>query len=56
MPVRFEVQLNDERPIRAGDEAIGVLTTMVTYVAARQEIELHVGGLLTPPSGTEHVE
>jgi hypothetical protein len=56
MPVRFEVQLNDERPIRAGDEAIGVLTTMVTYVAARQEIELRVGGLLTPASGKEHVE
>jgi hypothetical protein len=57
MPLRFEVQLNDETPIRAGDDAISVLTAMVTYVASRHEIELRVGGLLTSQSsGKEHVE
>jgi hypothetical protein len=53
----FEVQLNDDTPIRAGDDAISVLTAMVTYVASRHEIDFRVGGLLAhQPSGTEHVE
>ena len=53
----FQVQLNDETPIRAGDVAISVLTAMVTYVASRHEIEFSVGGLLArQSSGKEHVE
>ena len=57
MPLGFQVQLNDETPIRAGDDAISVLTAMVTYVASRHEIELRVGGLFAPQSsGKEHVE
>jgi hypothetical protein len=45
MPLGFQVQLNDETPIRAGDDALSVLTAIVTYVASTQEIELRVGGL-----------
>jgi hypothetical protein len=57
MPLGFQVQLNDETPIRAGDDAISVLTAMVTYVASRQEIELRVGGLFArQSSGNEHVD
>jgi hypothetical protein len=49
--------LNDDRPIRAGDDAMSVLTAMVTYVASRQEIEVRVGGLIADQSsGKEHVE
>jgi hypothetical protein len=39
MPLAIQVQLNDETPIRAGDDAVSVLTAMVTYVASRQETE-----------------
>ena len=57
MPLVFQVQLNDETPIRAGDDAISVLTAMVTYVAARQGIELRIGGLFERhSSGKEQVE
>ena len=57
MPLGFKVQLNDETPIRAGDDAVSVLTVMVTYVASRREIELRVGGLFAPQSsGREHVD
>jgi hypothetical protein len=56
MPLGFHVQLNDETPIRAGDDAISVLTTMITYVARSHEIELRVGGLwVSQSSGKEHV-
>lgn len=56
MPLGFQVQLNDESPIRAGDDAISVLTATVTYVASIQEIELRVGGLFARQgSGKEHV-
>ena len=57
MPLGFQVQLNDETPIRAGDDAISVLTAIVTYVASRQEIELRVDGLFArESSGNEHAE
>jgi len=57
MPLAFLVQLNDETPIRAGDNAISVLTAMVTYVASSQEIEVRVGGLFASQSpGREQVE
>ena len=57
MPLGFQVQLNDETPIRAGDAAISVLTAVVTYVVSRHEIELRVGGLFAPQSSAkEHVE
>ena len=57
MPLGFQVQLNDETPIRAGDDAVSVLTATVTYAASRQEVELRVGGLLArQSSGKEHVE
>ena len=57
MPLGFHVQLNDETPIRAGDDAISVLTAIVTYVASRHEIELRVGGLFVRQSSEkEHVD
>src|SRR5262245_8781017 len=57
MPLGFQVQLNDEAPIQAGDDAISVLTAAVTYVASRHEIELRVGGLVaSQSSGKEQVE
>lgn len=57
VPLGFHVQLNEETPIRAGGDAISVLTAMLTYVASRHEIELRVGGLLAHhSSGREHVE
>jgi hypothetical protein len=57
MFVAFHVQLNDETPVRAGDDAASVLTALVTYVASRQEIELRIGGLLqSQSSGKEHVD
>jgi hypothetical protein len=57
MALGFQVQLNDETAIQAGDDAISVLTAMVTYVASRREIELRVGGLFArQSSGNEHVD
>jgi hypothetical protein len=57
MPLGFHVQLNDHAPIRAADDAVSVLTAMITYVASRQEIELRVAGLFARQSpGKEHVE
>lgn len=56
MPLGFQVQLNEDRPIRAGDDAMSVLTAMVTYVASRQEIDVRVGGMFAHQSGNEHVE
>ena len=46
MPVGFQVQINDEAPIRAGDEHISVLSAILSYVSARNELELSVGGLI----------
>ena len=57
MPLAFLVQLNDETPIRAGDNAISVLTAMATYVASSREIEVRVGGLFASQSpAQEQVE
>jgi hypothetical protein len=57
MPLGFQVQVNDEKPIQAGDDAISVLAATVTYVAARQEIELRVGGLFAhQSSANEHAD
>jgi hypothetical protein len=57
MPLVFQVQVNDDAPIRAGDDAMRVLTAIVSYVASRQEIELSVSGLVgNEASGNEHAE
>ena len=55
--IGFDVQVNDDAPIRAGDTAISVLTAVVSYAVSRNEIELRVGGLIAPDSSPrEHVE
>ena len=53
MPLGFQIQVNEDAPIRAGDDALDVLTAVMTYVASRHETELHVAGLF---AGKEHVE
>ena len=57
MPLVFQVQVNDDAPIRAGDDAVRILTAIVSYVASRQEIEFSVGGLIgRESSGNEHAD
>jgi hypothetical protein len=57
MPLGLRVQLNDEPPIEAGDDAISVLTAIVSYVASRQELEVRVGGMFARgSSGNEHAD
>jgi hypothetical protein len=57
MPLVFQIQVNDDAPIRAGDDAMRVLTAIVSYVASGPEIELCVGGLVgRESSGNEHAD
>ena len=53
MPLCFEIQVNDERPILAGLEELDVLTAIVTFVSSRHELDIRVGGLL---DSDEHVD
>ena len=56
MPLSFHIQVNDEAPVKAGDEHIAVMTAMVSHVATRNELGLSVGGLVAPESSArEHV-
>jgi len=41
----FQVQVNDEAPILAGRPTETVLTLIASYVSARGELDLSVGGL-----------
>ena len=50
MTLGFQIQVNDEAPIRAGDAHISVLSAIVSYVIARNELELSVGGLIASES------
>lgn len=53
----FEITVNDEAPVTAGGDDISVLTSCLTFVPARGELDLQVGGLVTSdPDGREHVE
>jgi hypothetical protein len=47
VPLCFEVRINDNDPVLAGLENIGVLTALVTYVSRSEgnELEIRVGGL-----------
>jgi hypothetical protein len=57
VPLCFEVQVNDEQPIVAGMAGIGVLTAIVAYASARDELDVQVGGLVGhSDSGNEHVD
>jgi hypothetical protein len=44
----FQVQVNDDAPIRAGSPAAAVLTVIASYVSSRGELEFSIGGLLKP--------
>jgi hypothetical protein len=46
MPLCFEVTINDELPIVAGFPDLKVLTAILTFVPAREELGLQVGGML----------
>jgi hypothetical protein len=43
----FEVQINDEPTLIAGDNEISVLSAILTHVPRRSELELTVGGLIS---------
>ena len=56
MPLGFHVQVNDDAPIRAGGESISVLSAIISHIAARNELELSLGGLVAFESAPrEHV-
>jgi hypothetical protein len=46
MPLCFEVTINDEPPILAGLRDLKVLTAILSFVSEREELDLHVGGML----------
>ena len=46
MPLCFEVTVNDEPAIRAGLRDVTVLTAILSFVSDRNELELHVGGMV----------
>jgi hypothetical protein len=46
MPLCFEVTINDEPPVVAGLRDLKVLTAGLTFVSAREELDLHVGGMV----------
>ena len=52
MALCFDVEINGERSIVAGRAALDVLTTIVTYVRARNELELRAGALQGHPDGS----
>jgi hypothetical protein len=57
MALGFQVQVNGETPVRAGDESVSVLTAIISYVASTKGIELAIGGLIAGESSKrEHVE
>lgn len=57
MSMCFEIQVNGEPSSAAGRPALDVLTTIVTYVRSRNELELRAGGLQRHADGSsEHVE
>jgi len=52
----FEVRINDEPTLIAGDSEISVLTAILTHVPRRSELELTVGGLISSfDLGNEHL-
>jgi hypothetical protein len=57
MTPRFVISVNDETPVIAGGDDVSVLTSCLTFVSARDELDLQAGGLVTSdPDGREHVE
>jgi hypothetical protein len=57
LAVCFEITINNGVPVLAGLDDISVLSTTVTCVPSRNELELHVGGLVSlGPHDNEHLE
>jgi hypothetical protein len=53
----FEITINKGAPVLAGLDNISVLSATVTCVASRNELELHVSGLVSKgPHDNEHLE
>jgi|SRR5688572_22640998 len=57
MPLCFEVRINGGPPTIAGRAGISVLSSTLTYVSSRDELELRVGGLVSgAPHDNEFIE
>ena len=51
MALCFEVRINDSEPVVAGLDDVTVLSAIVTFAAARSELECRVGGLVSHGAG-----
>lgn len=57
MPVCYAISVNDGPVVIAGDPLVNVLTTMLTHVRDRGELELRAGGLLSRAEhDNEHID
>jgi len=54
VPLCFEVRINDGPPTISGQAGLSVLSSTLTFVSSRNELEFRVGGLAT--TGTHHNE
>jgi hypothetical protein len=53
----FEITINDGAPVLAGVDDISVLTTCLTFMSFRNELELRAGGLISKGRhDNEHLE
>jgi hypothetical protein len=56
VPICFEVRINDDPPVVAGQDDLAVLTAMLTSVPAHGELDIRVGGLRKTATERERVE
>lgn len=57
MALCFEITINNGAPVLAGTDNISVLSATVTFASSRNELELHVGGLVSEGRhDNEHLE
>jgi hypothetical protein len=57
LPLCFEVRINDGPPTITGQAGINVLTSTLTFVSSRNELEFRVGGLASSgPHDNEFIE
>ena len=57
MPVCYAISVNDGPVVIAGDPMVNVLTTVLTHVRDRGELELRVGGLVSRADhDNEHID
>ena len=50
MPLCFEVRINDGPAVISGRAGISVLSSTLTFISSRNELELRVGGLASAGS------